>query len=445
MTTGPTEAKIDFQAVAERALALSRQLIAIDTSGPPDFEAPAARLVAQRLIEAGLQVEVCEAQPKRTSVVARLPGRRSRGPLLLHGHLDVVPADASSWSHQPFAADLADGYLWGRGALDMKAVVACQVESLIALCELGLEPSGDLIVACVADEENGGDLGAGWLVQNRPDLVTAEYAVGEFGGYTKRFWGRTVYLVQVAEKGLCRMRLSIRGISGHASMPLRGGAVGRLGEALTRLDRQRLPLHRTGAVEVFLKGLAKISDAEVSASLIRLLDAKLGDGVLDAMGSQSRLFEAILRNTAVPTVISASPQINLIPEQVEVIVDGRLLPGQRLADMKAEVADLLGPEVEIAPLQVFDGASAPLGDFYGLLAALLTEMDSDAVVLPYLTPWSTDAKHFARLGATCYGFSPMQLDSASDLISGLHSVDERIPVACLRFCVEGLLRLMLRY
>ncbi|HEY7296204.1 MAG TPA: M20/M25/M40 family metallo-hydrolase, partial [Dehalococcoidia bacterium] len=309
---------------------------------------------------------------------------------------------------------------------------------------LGLQPRGDVIFCAVPDEETGGFLGAGWLVDNHPDLVRAEVALGEVGGYTMFVGGQGAdryYPIQVTEKVGCQVRLRVSGASGHGSMPIRDGAMAKAGRVLEALTRRRLPVHISPVAERFVRTLA-----ESQPLLLGLLDPARGDGVLAELGAEGRMWEAILHNTAVPTVVQGGSKTNVIPGSVEIVIDGRLLPGQSAETFLEEVRTVVGDDAEIAGVRHTPShTEAPVDGFFEELCGVVRELDPGARPVPAIVTGVTDARHFARLGTRCYGFAPVRLTPETPFWTLFHSADERIPVDGLAFGVEAIFRVLEQY
>jgi acetylornithine deacetylase/succinyl-diaminopimelate desuccinylase-like protein len=433
-------AEISWDAVRDEAAGYLRDLLRIDTTNPPGNERAAADYLAGILAREGFEPRIVEPQPGRASVVARLSGSGERGPILLQGHTDVVPADPSEWTHHPFSGDIADGCIWGRGALDMKGTVVMQLMALLLAKRTGLRPRGDVIFAAMADEETGGFVGAGWLVDNEPDLVRAEVALGEVGGFTLYIGDQRFYPIQVAEKVGHGLDVTVRGASGHGSQPIRDGAMAKAGEILSKLTGQRLPLHVTPVAEAFIKALAK-----AQPELLGLLDPNRVGQVLAEMGTDARQFEAVLHNTAVPTVIGGGSKTNVIPGAVQITVDGRLLPGQTSEDFMREVRALIGDDAEIEARHLPSNTEAPVDEFFAQFQPIIEELDPGATVVPYLVSGVTDARHFARLGTPTYGFGPVKLSREMPFWTLFHGADERIPVDGLLSGARAIFRVLERY
>jgi acetylornithine deacetylase/succinyl-diaminopimelate desuccinylase-like protein len=427
---------------AAEVVDLCRELIRIDTTNTGDLatgkgERAAAEYVAAKLAEVGLEPQIRESAPGRTSVVARFEGADpGRDALLVHGHLDVVPADASEWSVHPFAGELADGYLWGRGAVDMKDFDAMVLAVVRQWRRDGRVPPRDLVLAFLADEEAGGQYGGHYLVDHHAELFDGcTEAIGEVGGFSFTVSrDLRLYLIETAEKGIDWLRLVSRGTPGHGSFVHDDNAITALSEAVARLGRHRFPLVMTDTVRAFLVQLSQALGIELDPDDPELAIAKLGP--------IAALIGATVRNTANPTKLAAGYKENVIPSTATATVDCRTLPGQ--ADIFVEqLRAVIGPDIEIDWIQrqpaletTFDG---PLVD--AMCAALVAE-DPAARPLPYLLSGGTDAKAFSRLGIRCFGFSPLQLPADLPFASLFHGIDERVPVEGLQFGVRVLDRFL---
>jgi acetylornithine deacetylase/succinyl-diaminopimelate desuccinylase-like protein len=429
----------------DAVVAIVSRLIRFDTTntGEPDTtegEAECAHWVAQQLEEAGYQTEYLESgAPGRGNVFARLPGAdRSRGALLIHGHLDVVPAEAADWSVHPFSGAVEDGHVWGRGAIDMKDMVGMMIAVARHFREAAITPPRDLVFAFVADEEAGGRYGAHWLVDNRPDLFDGvTEAIGEVGGFSltvPRHDGgqRRLYLIETAEKGLCWMRLTARGRAGHGSMVHDDNAVTAVAEAVARLGRHQFPLVLADPVPAFLAAVAEETGYTFDP------DSPDLEGAIAKLGPMARLLGATLRDTANPTMLKAGYKANVIPATAEAVLDCRVLPGRQEA-FEAEIDELIGPDVTrqwISALPSYETSFD--GDLVEAMNAALLAVDPDARTVPYMLSGGTDAKAFARLGIRCFGFIPLRLPPELDFAALFHGVDERVPVDALKFGTEVL-------
>jgi acetylornithine deacetylase/succinyl-diaminopimelate desuccinylase-like protein len=435
---------VPLPSLADDAIGLCRALLRIDTTNPPGNERPAAELVASALAEVGYEPRLVEAAPARTNVVVRRRGTGKQRPLLLTAHLDVVEADPARWRHPPFAGEEHDGCLWGRGAIDMKNMAAMCTAIMRRLAADRVALDRDVIFAAVADEEAGCDLGSRFLVEAHRELVDAEYAIGESGGFSLHLGDTTVYPIQVAEKGFCWIRARIVGEPGHGSMPRHDSVVTRLGDALAALGRAKLPVHPTSYVTDFLDALRARQPALIQP-LVRLvarphLLARVARLVPTA--SIARGFSALLANTAAATVVRAGVKTNVIPGVAEFEIDGRTLPGQSDADLLAELRAVLGDGVELeivksAPPTVTEPIASPVFD---IIRRQIEAREPDALVVPYMIPGFTDAKYFSRTGARWYGFSPVKIEKGSGMrfADMFHGHDERVPIAGLAWGVDVL-------
>ncbi len=423
---------------ADEVVDLVSALIRFDTSNTGDLattkgEAECARWVAAKLAEVGYQPEYLESgAPGRGNVFVRLPGADpSRGALLIHGHLDVVPAEAADWSVHPFSGAVSDGYVWGRGAVDMKDMCGMMLAVARHFKRAGVVPPRDLVFAFVADEEHGGRYGAQWLVDNRPDLFAGvTEAVGEVGGFSITLPGRDgsprrLYLIETAEKGLLWMRLTARGRAGHGSMVHGENAVTTIAAAVARLGAHEFPVILTDTVAQFLAAVAE----ETGLSF----DADDLDGSIAKLGPMARMLGATLRDTANPTMLKAGYKANVIPATAEAVVDCRVLPGRQDAFLR-EVDELLGPDVTrewISELPSYETSFD--GDLVDAMNDAILAVDPDSRIVPYMMSGGTDAKSFARLGIRCFGFAPLRLPPELDFAALFHGVDERVPVDALQF------------
>ncbi len=421
-------------AIGPDAQEICQALMRIDTTNPPGNERPAADYLSERLTEAGYRPELFESAPGRANLVVRREGNGTAAPLLLAGHLDVVEAFPEHWEHGPFSGDIADGCLWGRGAVDMKGMVAMCAAVMRRLARDQVSLARDVIFAAVADEEEGCRYGSRFLVENHPEKVTAEYAIGEAGGFSLHLGKSTFYPIQVAEKGLCWIRATVHGEPGHGSMPRDDSAVVKLGEAIARLGKTALPTHPTSYVRDFLAVVAARQPAAARPLLKVLTQPTLLPRVLRLLPDKSvaRSLGSLLSNTATPTVVRSGARTNVIPSQATVELDGRTLPGQTDEDLLRELRAVLGDEVELevirsAPPVVTEPVESPL---YQVIKTEIERREPDATVVPYMVPGFTDAKYFTRTGARWYGFSPVKIEKASGIRFAdlIHGHNERIPI-----------------
>lgn len=425
MTRPDPEAAADLPEVAR----IARDLIRIDTTnhggGRANGEREAAEYVGAFLAELGLAPVYYEPVPRRTNVCARIPGRdRDRPALVLHGHLDVVPAVAEDWQVDPFAGVIRDGMLWGRGAVDMKDMDAMILTSVAELLRAGEQPPRDVIVAFFADEENGGVEGSTLVVRDRPEwFAGATEAVSEVGGFSVDVGDRRAYLLQVGEKALLWLRIVARGAAGHGSRVHQDNAVTRLAEAVAAIGRTEWPIRLTETTTGFLDALAELSGT----------DRQDPDAVAASVGPASAFLQATLRTTANPTGFTAGYKHNVIPDRAEALIDVRVLPGTE-DEALADIRRIVGDDIEIEVVLRDIGMETPFaGDLVDAMVTALGRHDPGVPVIPYLMGAGTDNKALSRLGITGYGFAPLRLPAGLDFTGMFHGVDERVPIDALVF------------
>jgi acetylornithine deacetylase/succinyl-diaminopimelate desuccinylase-like protein len=421
---------------AEEVIDLCRELIRYDSTNPTSNERAIAEYVAEQLTDAGLSPEIYESEPGRASVVARWAGEDSgRDGLVLHGHLDVVPANAADWQVDPFAGEVKDDCVWGRGAVDMKDMDAMMLALLKDWVREGKRPPRDVVFAFVADEEAGGVYGAHHLVDNHAELFDGcTAAVSEVGGFSMTIGGKRLYAVQTAEKGIAWLRLVAEGRAGHGSMLNDDNAVTALAEAVARVGRHSFAIELSDTVETFLR--------EVCDALDIPFDRDDVEGVLAKLGPLARMIGATVRHTANPTMLAAGYKQNVIPGVAHAYLDCRYLPGGK-ERFEAEIAEVVGPDVAIEVVQhqvayetTFDG------DLVAAMNAAILAEDPDGKVVPYCMSGGTDAKSFQELGMRCFGFSPLRLPPDLDFVGMFHGIDERVPISGLQFGVRALSRFL---
>lgn len=429
----------------ENPAELLAQLLRFDTTNPPGNERECIEWIRGLLEEIGCEVRILARSPERPNLIARLRGAGAASPLLLQGHVDVVAA-RGDWQHPPFAGELHGGYLWGRGALDMKGGVAMMLAAFMRTVVAGRVPPGDVILCLMCDEEAGSDLGARFLVDEHPELFEGvRYALGEFGGFSLPLAGRTFYPIMVAEKQVCWTRASFRGPSGHGSMPIADGAMGRLGRLLASIDGRRLPVHVTSVAAAMVEAIASELPPALALPLRGLLKPALTDRLLDLLGERTRIFDPLLHNTVSPTIVGGGEKINVIPDEVSLELDCRLLPGFAPQDIFAELRARSGVEMELEVVQNDVVAGEPDLGLFGMLSDALRELDASARPIPMLLPGVTDGRFFSRLGIQTYGFLPMQLPEDMRFMSLIHAPDERLPVASVDFGTRAIERALERF
>ncbi len=442
MSTTPAPAEAPIQ---DRPAELLARLLRFDTTNPPGNERECIDWVRGLLEGIGCEVRVLAAEPERPSLVARLEGEGSSPPLLLQGHVDVVAA-AGSWRHPPFGGEQHDGFVWGRGALDMKGGVAMMLAAFMRAKAAGRRPPGDVILCLMADEEAGSALGAEFLVREHPELFEGvRYSIGEFGAFRMEIAGRALYPVMVAEKQVCWTRATTRGRAGHGSMPVRGGAIGTLGRLLERIDAKRLPVHVPAVTRMMIDAISAEVPATVAAPLRGLLRPRITDRLLDALGERGSLFDPLLHNTVSATVVRGGEKINVIPGEASVELDIRLLPGSSPEQAFAELRELAGIEVELELLRHDPAPAVPDMAMFETLSGALRELDPAAKPVPLLLPGVTDGRFFSRLGIQTYGFLPMQLPAEMRFMELIHAEDERLPADTVEFGTSAIERVLERF
>jgi acetylornithine deacetylase/succinyl-diaminopimelate desuccinylase-like protein len=430
----------------EGPIGLLQQLLRFDTSNPPGNEGACIDFVDGLLREAGVSPERVTKETGRPNLVARLPGRGLAPALLFCGHVDVVPADPSVWAHPPFAGEVADGCVWGRGALDMKSGVAMMVWAFLRAARSAAPPSGDLVLALVADEESGGRCGARFLVEERPDLFRGvRHAIGEFGGFPLHLLGRTFYMIQVAEKMPVVLDVVARGPAGHGARPVRGGAMRKLARVLERLETHRLPVHITPVTRQMIEIMADSLPLAGRIAARRLLNPALTDFLLNRLGDAGQIFAPLFRNTVSATMLRGSDRLNVIPSEVHLGLDARILPGYTTEDLLDELRPVLRADAVVSPVTEEVRSVEPDLALFDLLGRLLQDRIPGACPVPYLLPASTDGRHLARLGIRTYGYTPMTLPPDVSFFSCIHAANERVPLEAVQFGADVLYDLIQSY
>ena len=429
-----------------------QDLIRFDTTNPPGNERACVEYLERLFAEHGFETKILAVDPERPNLVARLPGNGTGNPLLLYGHVDVVPTDGQQWDHPPFSGEIADGFIWGRGAIDMKGGLAMMATALLRIKASGEIPPGDLIFAAVSDEERGGVDGARFLVEEHSEeFAGVKYAIGEVGGFATDVSGLRVYPIMVAEKQSCLLTLTFRGASGHGSLARRGGAMARMAETVRRIEFRRLPVHVTPVARESLTALARALPFPKSLFIKLLLRPRFTNWALGKIGERGAMFDAMLHNTVAPTVVSGGSVPNVTPGEVTLQLDGRILPGYTEEDLVSELRSVLGDlghgtnAPEITSRYYDPGPSVPEMGLFQTLASVIQEADPGSIVLPTLIPGTTDARFFSPLGIQTYGFLPMNLPREIDFASMFHAGNERIPLDALEFGADAIQKAIRQY
>ncbi|NIM93023.1 MAG: M20/M25/M40 family metallo-hydrolase [Anaerolineales bacterium] len=430
----------------DRPYEILQHLVRLNTTNPPGNEADCIAYVNQLLTKFGFETLILAKDENRPNLVSRLNGRGAAPPLLLYGHVDVVTTKDQDWKIPPFEGRVEDGYLWGRGTLDMKSGVAMMLAALLRAKAEGIKPAGDVVLAIMSDEEGGGAYGAEFMVNEHPEQFEGvRYALGEFGGATLYMQGRKFYPIQVAEKQVCWMKGTIRGPAGHGSRPMRGGAMATLAQMLQSLEKTKLPVHITPVARQMIGSIAQELPFPASLILRQLLKPALTDHVLRLLGSNGAYLETLFHNTVNATIVHGGEKVNVIPSMVEVELDGRLLPGYTPEDMFTELREIMGEDVELEVVLHQQAPTEPDMGMFDTLAGILKELDNEALPIPMLLPAVTDGRFLAKLGIQTYGFTPMNLPEEFKFFDTIHAADERITLEAVDFGAEAMYQAILRY
>lgn len=422
---------------------LLQDLIRFDTSNPPGNEVDCVAYINRLLTNAGFETTLVARVPERPNLITRLRGRGNASPLLLHGHVDVVTTAHQHWTYPPFEGRIADGYIWGRGTLDMKSGVAMMLAALLRAKVEGLQTPGDVVLAVLCDEEAGSDYGARYVVENhREHFEGIRYAIGEFGGASAYFGGRKFYPIQVAEKQICWMKAHVSGPGGHGSLPMRGGAMAKAAHLIQQLEKENLPVHITPVTRQMFETMSSAMPLPRRLVVRLLLYPWLTDSMLRLFGERAKPLGPLFRNTVNPTIVHGGDKINVIPSEITLELDGRLLPGQCPDNMMAELHHVIGREVTLELLRHDPCPAEPDMALFNTLAGVLREAVPDGVPLPLLLPGVTDARFFGQLGIQTYGFTPMNLPEDVSFWELAHGADERIPIEAVEFGANMIYRLL---
>ncbi|MGA2410498.1 MAG: M20/M25/M40 family metallo-hydrolase [Candidatus Binataceae bacterium] len=398
--------KTAWPSFEQETLAYLRALIRLNTTNPPGNEVIVAEYLAKALGEAGLEPVMIAPELTRTNLIARIDGRdRSPGALMLSSHTDVVPVEAGRWTRDPFSAEIAQGCIWGRGSIDMKSKCAMDLAIALAIKRAGAVPDRDVIIAAVADEEAGSELGARYLVEHHPDLVRADFVLNETGGFTLYMGERRFYPIQVAEKGFVTVKMTVTAAPGHGSMPRADTAIAWMADLIGRITRTPMRRRLTPLMRRTLSELGIVPE------------------------KAPPLFRPMIANTVTPTILRAGYKDNVIPGEASVVLDGRTLPGEDERSFLRELREIVGPEPTLEVIKAAPPAEASADTpLFRLIKARLEEADPGAAAIPWMLPGATDSKFYAQLGATCYGLSPVRLDPKMPFGSLYHGNDERLPI-----------------
>jgi acetylornithine deacetylase/succinyl-diaminopimelate desuccinylase-like protein len=442
--------------IEEAVTNLLIDLIKINTTNPPGNETEAAKYLAKSLEEEGFNCEFFESAPGRGSVITRIKGTGEKPNLLLLSHLDVVAANPKEWGVDPFGGVVKDGFVWGRGAIDMKSMTAMEVMVMKLLKRNNAQPKGDIILAATADEEKGGEAGAGWLVRNHPEKIQAKYVINEGGGLAIPINGKNIFTIQTAEKGILWLRIKAKGKPGHGSVPgVADNAILRMNKVVRKLGNYRSKISLVPTVKQFLNGIAKENKLVQQALAILLQNPEAGDQILDMLAQKDKAMaeevRAMLRMTIAPTIIHGGVKENIIPSECEAVFDCRILPGQNPADAINEIKNLLkdaDPEkLEFETVQASEPSESPMDTpLYDQIVDVLKEFQPNDSAAPILLTGGTDSRFFRKIGSICYGFQPIRADMPyGEILETIHGIDERISTENLVFGTSVLYNIVERF
>ena len=418
------------------AISICQTLIRIPSvnygDGKGDEAAVAAKVV-ELLLEAGIDSEIFESAPGRCNVIAHIKGVDEKRPgLVVHGHLDVVPANADDWSVDPFSAEIKDGMIWGRGAVDMKNMDAMIIAIFRMWAKKGIKPPRNIVLAFFADEEAGSLFGSRWMVAKHPEVFKGcSEAISEVGGFSVTVAGdKRLYFIEAAQKGIHWMRLSASGRAGHGSMMNPENALTRLSEAVSKVGNYEWPQRYTKTVKVLLNKIAEVTGKKYDEKDLRPL--------LEEIGPMARMIGATLQNTANPTMLEAGYKANVIPQSASAVIDGRFLPGLE-NELNQTIKDIIGPDITVETITHDIALEVDFeGDLVESMNRSILAFDPEGIPVPYLMSGGTDNKALSELGIIGYGFSPLQLPADLDFMALFHGVDERVPVDGIKFGVNVL-------
>ncbi|MBN2544496.1 MAG: M20/M25/M40 family metallo-hydrolase [Spirochaetes bacterium] len=422
-----------------------QNMIRFNTTNPPGNEADCIKYIKNLLADLKIPVKILYKDVKRPNLFCRLKGQSSDNPLLLYGHVDVVTTTNQKWDIDPFKGIKKDGYIWGRGALDMKGPLAMMIS---AFCRAKIENitlPQDVILCILSDEENNSEYGAKYLTEKHKELFkNVKYAISEFGGFPFTLSKRNFYLIEIAQKGICRIKIDITGKSGHGSGLNIDSATAKLSRILSRLNKILLPVHVTQPVSIMLKEISNNLKFPLNF-IISLFRYKTAATVLLKMfKKQFSFFQLVLRNIVNPTIIEASDKINVIPEKITVKMDGRILPGITCAEFKKEVASVVGKEAKIEIIENETSKENVDLKLFNTLKEILLESEKECIPVPFLLPATSDAIYFSKLGIHTYGFTPFKIEDGKNFLQLIHSGNEKISVDSLYFGSEAIFKLLQR-
>jgi acetylornithine deacetylase/succinyl-diaminopimelate desuccinylase-like protein len=442
-----TQSASDQSTINQRPAELLQNLIRFDTTNPPGNEAECINYINQLLTAAGFKSKLFASDPARPNLITRLAGQGHVPPLLLYGHVDVATTENQTWQYPPFEGKLEDGYVWGRGALDMKGGVAMMLAAFLRAKAEGLTPPGDVVLAILSDEECGGEKGAKYLVENHAALFKGiRYAIGEFGGFTWYIGQKKFYPIMVSDNRPCILKATVQGPSGHASEPLHGGATAKLATLLQQLDQRRLPVHIHPVVRQMVKAISSAQPFLTKLAMRQLLKPMLTDKVLNLLGTKGQIFEPLLHNTINVTAVHGGEHIWSIPAKIAIDLAVSLLPNYGPDDAIAELHQIIDEDVEFEVIyREPSGPAEPDWGLFDTLKDIFQEGDSNGIPVPLMISGCSDGRHLSQLGIQTYGFLPMNLPRDFAFVQTLHAADERIPVEALDFGTSLIYKVLQRF
>lgn len=424
-----------------------RELLKIDTSNPPGNETEACYYLKKIFSQNGIETTIIESSQGRGNLVTKLEGEKERNAILLSGHLDVVPAMEKGWTHPPFAGVVDKGFVWGRGAVDMKNMITYSLMTFLTLKRLGISLKRNIIFAGFADEEDGSSFGCKYIVQNFPHLLSAEYALNETGGFTLHTGGKKLYPVQVANRGHLWLNIKVKGKSGHGSIPDPQSSIMKLIKGIDKLTKTSFGFSSTNTAKEFISEIAESFGGLKKIFLKMLLWKSLHKTIIKLIPdkTQARYFYSILNNTLTPTMLQSGVRVNVIPDIAEAKIDIRLLPGFKKEEILKKIIEILGNDFEIEILSYSNPVEVlQKGEVFEEIQRTIKDMDRDGKVIPYILSGVTDASYLAEIGIKTIGFTPVKLPEDIKFSSLFHAVDERIPLEGFKWGLETYLELILR-
>jgi acetylornithine deacetylase/succinyl-diaminopimelate desuccinylase-like protein len=420
-----------------------QDLIRFDTTNPPGKEAECIDYINRLIQSAGIDTRILCQDPARPNLICRLKGNGKAPPLLLYGHVDVVTTAGQVWQYPPFDGRIVDGFLWGRGTLDMKGAVAMMLCAFLRAKNENTSLPGDVVLCMMSDEEAGGNLGAKFLVENHADYFKGiQYAISEFGGFSFYLKGKKFFPIEVIQKQVCSIKATVRSRSGHGALVMKNGAMAKLARMLNQLEKKYLPVHITPVVRTLVEQMAAALPFPGRMVMRQLLNPLFTDRVLKLLGEKGRNFTPMFRNTVNATIVRGGDKVNMLPSEIEVMLDGRLLPGCVPENIIGEIKEIIDDDIELEVIRYDPGPLEPDMGLFNTLAAVLHTLDPDGIPVPYILSASSDARFFSKIGIQTYGFIPMQLPKSLDFARLIHAADERIPVEALTFGSEAIYQLL---